>query len=43
VIKAGGASKHHDQIFADLDGDGRADLPRVLLHENHAITGHAKR
>ena len=26
VIKAGGANKHHDQIFADLDGDGRAEL-----------------
>ncbi len=26
VIKASGANKHHDQIFADLDGDGRAEL-----------------
>ncbi len=26
LIKASGANKHHDQIFADLDGDGRAEL-----------------
>ena len=26
VIKDGGANQHHDQIFADLDGDGRAEL-----------------
>jgi hypothetical protein len=25
-IKSGGAKKHHDQIFGDFDGDGRAEL-----------------
>ncbi|WP_375586349.1 FG-GAP repeat domain-containing protein [Cyclobacterium xiamenense] len=26
VIKSGGANKHHDQIFADLNGDSREEL-----------------
>lgn len=26
VIKSSGANKHHDQIFADFDGDGREEL-----------------
>src|SRR5690242_1191787 len=26
VIKEGGANQHHDQIFGDFDGDGRAEL-----------------
>jgi hypothetical protein len=26
TIKASGASKHHDQIWVDVDGDGRAEL-----------------
>ncbi len=26
LIKASGGNQHHDQIFADLDGDGRAEL-----------------
>ncbi|MCW5982763.1 MAG: VCBS repeat-containing protein [Bryobacteraceae bacterium] len=26
LIKDSGANKHHDQIFGDFDGDGRADL-----------------
>jgi hypothetical protein len=26
VVKDWGATKHHDQLFADLDGDGRAEL-----------------
>jgi hypothetical protein len=26
VIKSGGANKHHDQIFADLNGDGKKEL-----------------
>jgi hypothetical protein len=26
VVKDGPGTKHHDQVFADLDGDGRAEL-----------------
>ncbi len=26
VIKSSGGNQHHDQMFADLDGDGRAEL-----------------
>jgi hypothetical protein len=26
IIKSSGANKHHDQLFGDFDGDGRADL-----------------
>ncbi|MCX8157607.1 MAG: VCBS repeat-containing protein [Verrucomicrobiae bacterium] len=26
IIKASGASKHHDQLFGDFDGDGRVEL-----------------
>lgn len=26
LIKNGGANKHHDQMFADVDGDGREEL-----------------
>jgi hypothetical protein len=26
TVKSGGAAKHHDQLFGDFDGDGRAEL-----------------
>lgn len=40
VIKAGGAHQHHDQIFGDFDGDGKAEL--VFWNQGANRLFHAK-